>query len=62
MLPRENWAGQIKSQIFYKWVDIRACSYVQCFMQILKRNIALKKVTGKNMTIIGEPFMRKTLN
>ena len=61
MLPRENLAGQIKSQIFYNWVDLRACSYVRCFMQVLKRNIALKKMTGKTMAIIGESFMRKTL-
>ena len=62
ILPSENLTGQIKSQIFYKWVDIRARSYVQCLMQILKRNIAQKKLTGKNVAIIGDPSMRKTLN
>ena len=61
MLPSESLASQIKSKIFYKWVDIRARSYVQCFMQILKRNIALKKITGKNVAIIGEPSMRKVI-
>ena len=50
MLPSENSPGQIKSQIFYKWVDIQARLYVQCFMQILKRNIAMKKITRKNVS------------
>ena len=40
-------ACHIKSQIFYEWVDIQARSYVKCFMQILKRNIAKKKLQGK---------------
>ena len=60
MLPSENLAGQIKAQVFYKWVDIHAPSYVQCFTQILKRNITPKKITGKNVAI-REPSMRKTL-
>ena len=47
MLPSENLACHIKSQIFYEWVDIQARSYVKCFMQILKRNIAKKKLQGK---------------
>ena len=58
MLPSENLAGQIKSQIFCKWVDIRARSYVQCFMQILKRNIAPKKITGK-MWLLLESHLRE---
>ena len=46
MLPIENLVGQIKSKIFYEWVDIRARSYTQCFVQILKRNMVLKKATN----------------
>ena len=61
MLPNDDLANQIKSQIFFKWVDIRARSYVQCYMQVLKRKITIKKLKEKSVSVIGEPSLRKTL-
>ena len=60
-LPSEQLANTLKLQIVEKWIDIRARSFVSCYVQLLKRKIASSKIKNVISTRT-EPAMRKTLH
>ena len=61
-LPSENTiSNTLKLQIVEKWIDIRARSFVSCYVQLLKRKIASSKIENVISTRIG-PAMRTTLH
>ena len=60
-LPSEQLANTLKLQIVEKWIDIRARSFVSCYVQLLKRRIASSKIKNVISTRT-EPAMRKTLH
>ena len=60
-LPSEQLANIFKLQIVEKWIDIRARSFVSCYVQLLKRRIASSKIKNVISTRT-EPAMRKTLH
>ena len=55
------------NQIIAKWVDIRARSYVDCYVQIIKRMLGKQKdnekeVKKKGLSSKAESSLRKKLN
>ena len=60
-LPNEQLKVVLFQEIIRKWIDIRANSFVNTYVQILKRKI---KNEGRKISISGasEPALRQTLN
>ena len=60
-LPNEQLKVVLFQEIIRKWIDIRANSFVNTYVQILKQKI---KNEGRKISISGasEPALRKTLN
>jgi len=58
--PNEKLAIILKEQIFMKWIDLRANSFVICYVQMLKRKLAQTK-KGEKISTSSEPALRKTL-
>ena len=57
----------LKEQIIEKWIDIRARSFVNAYMQMIRRklNKLTKEQKGKKtvkVSKLAEPAMRKTLS
>ena len=42
-LPSEQLTNTLKLEIVEKWIDIRALSFVSCYVQLLKRKLASLK-------------------
>ena len=59
-LPSEQLANTLKLQIAEKWNNIRARSFVSCYVQLLKRKNEFSKIKNVILTRT-EPAMRKTL-
>ena len=60
-LSSEQLANTLKLQIAEKWIDIRARSFVSCYVQLLKRKIASSK-TENVISTTTEPAMTKILH
>ena len=60
-LPNEQLANTLKLQIVEKWNDIRARSFVSCYVQFLKRKVASSKIQNV-ISKRTEPAMRRTLH
>ena len=65
LMPNRNLANIIKKQLINKWIDIKARSYVDTYVQLVKRNLAKSKM-DKNKSKVKvskktEPAMRKKL-
>ena len=64
LIPNKELSAILKRQIINKWIDIRARSYVKTYVQLVKRNIAKKKIDDKEKIKLSkktEPAMRKKL-
>ena len=62
MLPNRQLAHVLMNQIIEKWVDIRARSFVDSYIQLVKRSIAKNKVDSNiKLSKKGEQSMRKKL-
>ena len=60
-LPSQQLSNTLKLQTVEKWIDIRARSFVSCYVQLLKIKIAFSKIKNVISTRT-EPAMRKTLH
>ena len=62
-ISNETLANVLRKQIVVKWIDVRANSFVNTYVQILKRKINSKKIDPKTTTLsdVAEPSLRKTL-
>ena len=60
-LPSEQLTNTLKLEIVEKWIDIRALSFVSCYVQSLKRKLASSKIKNVISTRT-EPAMSKILH
>ena len=66
LLPNRDLAAVLKRQLICKWVDIRARSFVNCYVQLVKRKLVrVSKKEGQKTTVHlskkAEQAMRKKL-
>lgn len=63
-IGNESLKKMLKKHVLDKWVDIKARSYVNCYIQILKRMVEKRKdddKAKKKPSSKAEPALRKTL-
>ena len=62
-MTNQDLKATLKQQIIKKWIDIRANSFVKCYIQVIKRKLAQikKKKSNEKLSTASEPALRKTL-
>jgi len=60
-LGNESSNQILKNQILQKWIDIRVRSYVNCYVQIVKRMVNKLNGEQRKLSSKAEPALRKTL-
>ena len=65
LIPNRQLAEVLRNQLIVKWIDIRARSFVDSYVQRVKRTLAKRKADGAASKVAlskkGEQSMRKTL-